>query len=164
MKLLVLFLLLNTLSASVLDNVRNHFPEINSLDEAEFYLKLLENEKSPESKAYYAAMLFMKSKYVKFPFTKYKYFKKGKSVLDQLIQDNKTNVEMRYLRFVFQNEMPNFLNYNNNIHEDFFGIIEGMEKSDLNTQFKHKMLKNMLLVKNVTADQTTQIKLLLNEL
>lgn len=164
MKLFVFFLMMNSLSVPVLDKVRNHFPAINSLEEAEFYLKLLENEKSPESKAYYAAMLFMKSKYVKFPLTKYKYFKKGKSFLDQLIQDNKPNVEMRYLRFVFQNEMPNFLNYNSNIQEDFLVITKGIEKSDLNREFKHKMLKNMLLVKNVTANQTTQIKLLLNKL
>jgi hypothetical protein len=164
MKLIIFFFMLSTLSASVLDKVRNHFPEINSVEEAEFYLKLLENEKSPESQAYYAAMLFMKSKYVKFPLTKYKYFKKGKTALDQLIQENKTNVEMRYLRFVFQNEMPNFLNYNSDIQEDFLVITKGIEKSDLNREFKHKMLKNMLLVKNVTADQTTKIKLLINKL
>ena len=156
--------MLNTLSASVLDKVRNHFPEINSLEEAESYLKLLENEKSPESQTYYAAMLFMKSKYVKFPLTKYNYFKKGKAALDQLVIEYKSNIEMRYIRFIFQNEMPNFLNYNSNIQEDFLVITKGIEKSDLNREFKHKMLKNMLLVKNVTADQTTQINLLINKL
>jgi hypothetical protein len=164
MKLLVFFLMFNSLQASVLDNVRNQFPRINSLEEAEFHMKLLEKEKGTESKAYYAAMLFMKSKYVKFPLTKYNYFKKGKAALDQLIQENKSNVEMRYLRFAFQNELPAFLNYNSNIQEDFLVITKGIEKSDLNTQFKQKMLKYMLLVKNITKDQTTQIKLLLNRI
>ena len=156
--------MLNSLQASVLNDVRNLFPQINSMEEAEFQLKLLEKEKSPESKAYCAAMLFMKAKYVKFPLLKYNYFKKGKSALDQLIEENKSNVEFRYLRFVFQNEMPNFLNYNSNIQEDFLGIINGIEKSHLNVQFKHKILNNMLLVKNITADQATEIKLLLNKL
>jgi len=164
MKLVVFFLMMNSLSAQVLDKVRNHFPEINSLEKAEFYLKLLENEEGKESKAYYAAMLFMKSKYVKFPFTKYSYFKKGKTALDFLVQENKSNIEMRYIRFLFQNEMPKFLNYNSNINEDFLVLINGLESSDLNSEFKLKMLKNMLLVKNVTADQTTQIKLLINKL
>lgn len=156
--------MLNSMQASVLDDVRNQFPKINSIEEADFHLKLLENEKSPESKAYYAAMLFMKAKYVKFPLSKYNYFKKGKSALDQLIQQNKSNVELRYLRFVFQNELPDFLNYHNYIEEDFSTIIKGMEKSDLNKEFKKKILKNMLLVKSITANQKNQIKLLLNKI
>lgn len=156
--------MLNSLSVSVLDNVRNQFPRINSVEEAEFHMNLLEKETDPESKAYYAAMLFMKSKYAKFPLTKYSNFKKGKSALDGLIQADKMNVEMRYLRFVFQNEIPNFLNYNSNIQEDFLIVVKGMEKSNLNKEFKRKMLKYMLLIKNITADQTTQIKLLLNKI
>lgn len=164
MKLVVLFLMFNALSASVLDNVRNQFSKINSLEEAEFHMKLLEKEKGTEAKAYYAAMLFMKAKYVKFPLSKYNNFKKGKAALDRLIQENKTNVELRYLRFVFQHEMPNFLNYNSNIQEDYLVIVKGIEKSDLNKQFKQKILKNMLLVKGITSDQTTQIKLLLNKI
>lgn len=164
MKLVVILIMFNSLSSLVLDNVRNQFPNINSLEEAEFHMNLLEKEKGMESEAYYAAMLFMKAKYVKFPLTKYNNFKKGKAALDRLIQVNKTNVEFRYLRYIFQNELPNFLNYNSNIQEDYSVIAKGIEKSDLNRQFKHKILKNMLLVKGVTKDQTAQIKLLLNKI
>lgn len=164
MKLVVLFLMFNTLSASVLDNVRNQFPQINSLAEAEFYMKLMENEKSPEAKAYYAAMLFMKAKYVKFPLSKYNNFKKGKSTLDQLILENKLNVEFRYLRFVFQNELPSFLNYDANIADDFLAITKGIVKSNLNKDFKQKIIENMLLVKNINLNQTNQLKVLLNKI
>ena len=156
--------MLNSMQASVLDDVRNQFPEINSIQEAEFHMKLLEKEQSPEAKAYYAAMVFMKAKYVKFPLSKYNNFKKGKSALDQVILENKSNVELRYLRFVFQNELPAFLNYDNNIEEDFSSVAGGIEKSNLTKGFKHKILKNMLLVKGVTANQTTQLKLLLNKI
>lgn len=152
--------MMNSLQASVLEDVRNQFPRINSMEEAELQMKLLKNEEDPASKAYYAAMLFMKAKYVKFPMSKYNYFKKGKTALDQLIQENKSNIEMRYLRFVFQNELPNFLNYHSNIEEDFSTIVKVMEKSDLNKKFKHKILENILLVKSITKNQTTQIKLL----
>lgn len=164
MKLFVFFFMLNSLQASVLDDVRNLFPKINSIEEAEFQMNLLEKEKSPEAKAYYASMLFMKAKYVKFPLSKYNYFKKGKSALDQLIQENKSNIELRYLRFVFQNELPALLNYDANIEEDFSAIIKGIEKSSLTKDFKHKIVKNMLLVKNITPHQTTQLKLLLNKI
>lgn len=164
MKLVALFLIFNALSVSVLDNVRNQFPKINSLEEAEFHMKLLEKEKGTESKAYYVAMLFMKAKYAKFPLTKYNYFKKGKTGLDQLVKENSANVEIRYLRYVFQNELPNFLNYSSNIQEDYSVIVKGIEKSDLNKQYKHKILKNMLLVKSITSGQSTHIKLLLNKI
>lgn len=156
--------MLNLLQASVLDDVRNQFPEINSIEEAEFHMRLLEDENSIEAKAYYAAMLFMKAKYVKFPLSKYNNFKKGKFALDQLIQKNKSNVELRYLRFVFQNQLPAFLNYDANMEEDFLQIVKGIEKSDLKKNFKHKIVKNMLLVKSITANQTSQLKLLLNKI
>lgn len=154
----------NSLSAQVLDDVRNQFPGINSLEEAELHMELLENENGTACKAYYAAMLFIKSKYVKFPLTKYSYFKKGKIALDVLVKENKTNIEMRYIRFLFQNQMPAFLNYDKNLEEDYIVITEGIEKSDLSIQFKHKILNNMLLVKNISIDQTTQINLLLNKI
>lgn len=156
--------MINSLQASVLSDVRNQFPEINSIEEAEFHMKLLEKEKSPEAKGYYAAMLFMKAKYVKFPLSKYNNFKKGKLALDQVILENKSNVELRYLRFVFQKEVPAFLNYDSNIEEDFSAISNGIEKSSLTKVFKHKMLENMLLVNNITSDQTAQLKLLLNKI
>lgn len=156
--------MLNSLQASVLDDVRNQFPKINSIEEADFHMKLLENEKSPAAKGYYAAMLFMKAKYVKFPLSKYNNFKKGKSALDQVILENKSNVELRYLRFVFQNELPALLKYDANIEEDFSAIANGIEKSNLTKGFKHKILKNMLLVKGITANQTTRLKLLLNKI
>ncbi|OGS72708.1 MAG: hypothetical protein A3F91_07280 [Flavobacteria bacterium RIFCSPLOWO2_12_FULL_35_11] len=85
----------NSFSASVLDIVRNQLPKINSLDEAEFHMKLLEKEKGTEAKAYYASMFFMKAKYVKFPLSKYNNFKKGKTALDQLVKENSANVEIR---------------------------------------------------------------------
>lgn len=164
MKLIIFFFMVNSLQASVLEDVRNQFPRINSGEKAELYMKLLENEKSSEAKGYYAAMFFMKAKYVRFPLSKYNNFKKGKSALDQLILENKLNVELRYLRFVFQNEMPSFLNYNANIEEDFSRIAEELEKSKLTKDFQHKILKNMLLVKGITHNQTTQIKLLLSKI
>ena len=156
--------MLNSLQASVLDGVRNQFPKINSVEEAEFYMNLLEKEKSPMANAYYAAMLFMKAKYVKFPLSKYNNFKKGKAALDQLILENKSVVEMRYLRYVFQNELPEFLNYHGNIEEDFSAIVNGLEKSNLTQDFKHKIVENMMLVKGITSNQTAQLKLLLNKI
>lgn len=164
MKLIIFLFITNSVFASALDDVRNQFPQIQSLKEVDLHLNLLEKETCPESKAYFGAMLLMKSRYSTFPLTKYSYFKKGKLVIDKCIKENKMNVEMRYLRFLFQNQIPNFLNYHNNIEEDFLMIINGIEKAALNTEFKIKILNNMLTLKKLPLSQETQIKLLLTKI
>lgn len=59
--------------------------------------------------------------------------------------------------------MPTFLNYYCNVQEDFSAIANGLEKNNLTRDFKHKIVENMMLVKNITANQTAQLKLLLNK-
>ena len=157
---LVVFNFSSTISG--LDTIRNDFPNINSLEQAERSLKELEKNEDITSKGYYAAMLFMKSKYVKFPLTKLKYFKKGKLLLDDLAFNHQNNIEIRYIRFLLQSEMPNFLGYNKNLEEDYLMIIEGVEPFNLNRNFKLKMLNNMLGSKNITDKKTQKIKQLIN--
>ena len=110
MKLIIisLFLINPFASLSVLDDVREHFPNIESFKQANDFSIQLDKESNPESKAYNAAMYFMKSRYVKFPLTKYNYFKKGKKSLDLIIKENPTNIEIRYIRFLLQHEIPKF--------------------------------------------------------
>lgn len=165
MKIGILFLLINlNVTSSVLENVRNNFPIIESLEQVERYLEALEKKEDLSSKGYFAAMLFMKSKFVKFPLTKFSYFKKGKSKLDGIIMEFPANIELRYIRFMLQSEMPNFLGYNNNIEEDFKLIINGMLSSNNSNIFKVKMLNNMLLISNITGVQSEKIKNLINTL
>ncbi len=147
-----------------LDVVRNDFPNINSLEQAERSLNELEKNEDETSKGYYAAMLFMKSKYVKFPLTKLKYFKKGKLLLDDLVINHQNNIEIRYIRFLLQSEIPNFLGYNKNLEEDYLAIIEGVESYNLSSNFKLRMLNYMLLSKNISGQKTQRIKQLLNNL
>ena len=160
MKLFIFLFIFNSFSTPILDEFRKKFPEIISEKQVDYYLTSLENEKSTESRGYFAAMLFMKSKYVVSPIKKYNSFKKGKTILDNIIKENKSNIEIRYLRFIFQNQLPNFLNYNANIDEDFLAITKGIENYNLETKFKKNMLKNMLMVKNITTYQTNKIKLI----
>lgn len=147
-----------------LDAVRKDFPNINSLEQVEQSLKILETNGDVTSKGYYAAMLFMKSKYVIFPLTKFKYFKKGKLLLDDLVFNNQNNIEIRYIRFLLQSEMPSFLGYNKNLEEDYLVIIKGVESYNLSNNFKNKMLNNMLVSKNISDQKAQIIKQLLNNL
>ena len=159
MKLVVLLLFISLgNSITEVDEVRNAFPEITSIEQANYFIKLLAKNETVEAKSYTAVMFFMKSKLAKFPLTKYNYFKKGKKQLDGLIKSNKNNVEHRYLRFLLQSEMPKFLGYYKNIEADYLLIINGIESSKLNKYFKIKILNKILLISKLSADKSKQIK------
>lgn len=146
--LMVSFFSLQT--SSYVNEVRNLFPEITSEEQADILIKNLKNDVSPEAKGYIAVMYFMKSRLVTFPFTKLKYFKIGKQHLDEVITNNPTNVELRYLRYVMQKQIPEFLGYHKNINEDFTIIVNQLINSDLQNSFKFQIINNMLLVTNLS--------------
>ena len=147
-----------------LENVRSQFPNIESLEQANKYISILKDDTSPEAKGYMATMILMKSRYVKNPFSKLKYFKKGKKMLDNDIAENSTNIEIRYLRFLMQKKMPNFLGYNKNIIEDFNYISMNLLTSSLKNSIKIELLNNMLLVDNLNITEKNKINEKLNRI
>lgn len=52
------------------------------------------------------------------PLSKWSYFKKGKSMLEQSIAADPSNIELRYLRFTVQSNTPAFLGYKGKIESD----------------------------------------------
>ncbi len=140
-------------TSPVVEEVRNQFPEISSEEQAENFIQQLTNDTSPEAKGYVAAMNFMKSRFVKNPFTKLKFFKIGKNELDTVILKHPKNIEMRYIRYLMQKQIPVFLGYNENIDEDFSLIVNEIVESDYSNMFKLKIINNMLLVSNLTGNE-----------
>jgi len=144
-----------------LEKVRSQFPEITSEEQANSFIEKLKNDDSSEAKGYTAAMIFMKSSFVKFPFTKLKYFKQGKTLLDETITQDPSNIEIRYIRFLMQKQIPDFLGYNENIKEDFNIIVNGLKTCNLQREAKSQMLQNMLLTKDLTPGDQEKLKQLL---
>ena len=114
---LIVFSLISLSVQTPLENVRAQFPNITSLDEANKFIEKLKDDGSPEAKGYKAAMILMKSRFVKGPFSKLKFFKQGKKILDKDISENPTSLEIRYIRYLMQKQIPDFLGYNKNIIE-----------------------------------------------
>jgi hypothetical protein len=161
---IIVFLLLISSVQSPLEQVRSQFPYISSLAQADAFLEKLKNDNSPEAKGYNAAMILMKSRYVKSPFSKLKHFKKGKKILDKDIVENPECLEIRYIRFLMQKQIPNFLGYNKNIEEDFNILFNKLSSSALNKDFKTKMLNNMLLVDDLSETKKNKIHKILDTL
>ena len=161
---LIVFSLISLSVQTPLENVRDQFPYITSLDEANKFIEKLKNDSSPEAKGYTGAMILMKSRYIKGPFSKLKYFKQGKKILDNDINKNPEVIEIRYIRFLMQKQIPKFLGYNKNIEEDFNLISKKLLESDLNKNLKIKMLDTMLLVDDLSEINKNKIHQILNKL
>lgn len=67
---------------------------------------------------YKASGTFLMAKYSINPLSKYNYFKKGKSQLEAAIKKDGENVELRFLRWMIQENIPRFLGYNKHIQSD----------------------------------------------
>lgn len=67
--------------------------------------------KDTTSKAYFGIATMMLGKLYENPFTKLSYFNKGKVILEDAIEMDPSNAEIRFLRFVVQNQVPAILLY-----------------------------------------------------
>ena len=80
-----------------------------------------------------------------FPIDKLKYFKEGRRKLELSIQTDYYSVELRYLRFCIQTNVPFYLNYSNNIEEDKRHILNHWNQltdSDLKQRIKVYMMRS----------------------
>lgn len=99
------------------------------------------------------------------PYTKFKYFSKGKESLEEAIKKDPYNIEYRFLRLCVQLNTPSFLGYSSNIKEDKLAIFNGVKNLNdkdllerianytstakrLSDEEKRKVLQALLINKN----------------
>lgn len=81
-------------------------------------LKNIDETKSPLLGGYKGCAAMIMAKHVFNPFMKLSYFNKGKRILEKAIETDKSNVELRYLRFTVQTNSPSFLGYKKDMPGD----------------------------------------------
>jgi len=119
--LLVVFSL-NISNAQSIQDIRRLYLESSKNDSKLDSLNhLLEEKKNKTTtlSAYYGASLLLKSKYLKNPFKKLKFFEKGKDIIENAITKEPTNIEIAVIRYSVQKNSPRFLMYNKNLIEDY---------------------------------------------
>jgi len=77
------------------------------------------------------------------PFTKLSYFKKGRIMLERAIKAERNNVELRFLRYTIQTNVPGFLNYNSDKNIDRAFLSQSVSK--LKDQELQKIINAYLL-------------------
>ena len=120
MRLLLAFLLVNFTNIGSLDrpkveDVRISFHKASSSEkECRALIDLLQpyhEMNSPLLFGYKAGATMLMAKHLFNPFSKLSYFKKGVKMLEKAIHHDQKNIELRFLRYTIQTNVPSFLNY-----------------------------------------------------
>lgn len=134
MKLIVLWMLMNTYTSSTyinLPEIRQAY-ELAANDEtiANNLLKKVDllSSTSTTMEGYKGAITMMLAKFQFNPVSKFSYFNKGKAILEQAIVKDKNNIEIIYLRYCIQCNVPSFLDYKNNIPTDKQFLLSNLSK------------------------------------
>jgi hypothetical protein len=96
-------------------------------------------------RGYRSISLLIQAKSSFSPVDKIKYFRSGRNMLEQSIQEDVTSIELHYLRFCVQTNIPFFLNYSSNIEEDKRFILLNWNKisdADLKSRIRNYMLRS----------------------
>jgi len=115
-----------------LEQIRLEFPKASKEEDAcsELYSKMEQsvNKTEPIWMAYHGTVTVMMAKYSLNPFRKLQYFKDGRSLIEESLQKESKNIELRFLRFTVQDHTPFFLDYHDELENDKKFILDHLEK------------------------------------
>jgi hypothetical protein len=116
--------------------------------------------KQPKMLGYKAVASMMMCNYITNPYTKVKYFYAGKGDLEKAIKVSPADVELRYLRYAVQENVPSVLNYSGSMNEDRRIIVAYLNDADnreKDPDLHARIMKYMLNSKTVPAETKTKI-------
>ncbi|CAN5243518.1 hypothetical protein BH09BAC6_BH09BAC6_00440 [soil metagenome] len=114
---------------------------------------LVDSGSEPVLIGYKGANEMLQAKYILNPITKLSRFNKGKTLLQMAIKRDTTNLEIRFLRFSIQSNIPSFLNYNAEMIPDKQFLIANTPRS------KDEGLKEMIVKYFIAANTLTNTEL-----
>ena len=118
--LILLFHFVNPIQANEWIKVRNLYERAAIKEDEQLKLSnlLLSKPESVLLIGYKGANLMISAKYVFNPIRKLSRFNKGKVLIERALEKEPKNLELRYIRFTIQTNLPNFLGYSANVNKD----------------------------------------------
>ena len=147
MKSIILILILN-LSYDI-DSVRNLFLEAyiskSNCDQFGKKINELKHDQSILLKGYEGCYYFIKCKFTNNSMDKFFYFRKGKKILESSIKQKPDSIELRFLRYTIQKNLPRFLFYYNHMDKDLIFVINNINsiKDKKTQQYIKKSLESI---------------------
>lgn len=117
---------------------KRYFEAIGNERKIERLLKQLQEIENPSSLllAYRAACESMMAQFSWNPYTKLAQVNKSFDFFAEAINDDSQNVEIRFLRFSVQHNVPDFLRKNREFEEDKTVLVENFENADFDAEFR----------------------------
>jgi len=150
--ILVLFILLNQISfANSADKIQlrsQYYKSLNDKKLADDFMKIMESftvESDALLIAYKGMSYMLEAKLSYNPYAKFAYFTRGKNLLEDAVEKNPWNIEVRFMRFCIQTKAPQFLGYSNEIELDksfLLGQWQKLGDIDLKNKIAEFMLKS----------------------
>lgn len=125
---------------------------VNSKDSADRLLEMLSGidlSSSPLFICYKGAAEMIRCRYGLNPIHKFSRFKKGRSLIEAAVKKEPDNLEIRFLRFAIQTNIPAFLNYKDHITKDKKYLLSNVKT------IKDKKLKQDILTCLSTSNYCT---------
>lgn len=94
---------------------------------------------------YKGAAEMLKAKNTVNPFVKFSCFKRGRNLVEQALARDPSNIESHFIRYTLQQNLPWFLGYHTDMHQDSLLVAKGLAQMDdqdlknkITNYFKHK--------------------------
>ncbi|MBL7789087.1 MAG: hypothetical protein JNL75_04550 [Chitinophagales bacterium] len=145
--LLAFFLFINSsLFASYNESIRQELGKaLTDGKKADEMIARFEKNLLAEHQGYLAVAYMMKSNHASMPWTKLKYFYKGKKLLEKAIKEEPERIELRFFRYEIQVKIPKGLNYNN-MEEDKNLMLEYLRNEE-NKKFDQNLYTKIAQLK-----------------
>ncbi len=101
---------------------------------------------------YKGAVTMIMAKHVFSPYKKLNHFKTGKEILEQALQKEPLNIELRFLRFSIQSNSPKFLEYHSSIQSDKLYLLKEV-KALTDIDLKQRITNFLLNSSEVTKTE-----------
>jgi hypothetical protein len=106
---------------------------------------------------YMGSATMMKAKYAGNVFYKLSHFNKGRNMLEQALNQNEDNIELRFLRLAAQANTPSFLGYKSKISSDKSFLLNSISKVT-DSVLKNNIVSYLINSGLLTENQKNQLR------
>lgn len=141
--------------------------EKRSVNDSLYRVLSADKNRPPLITSYYGAVQALKAKYTWNPYYKIKYIKDAENTLQTAVNEEPHNMEIRFMRFSIEHNVPGFLGYDKHLDMDRKEMILQLDKKSYPAADKDvaiTIIKFLLDSKRCTAQETEHLHKHLAEL
>ncbi|UEG53868.1 hypothetical protein LLH06_02625 [Mucilaginibacter daejeonensis] len=135
--------------------------EKKTLTDSLYTVLTAEADKSPLTVAYIGAVQALKAKHAWNPYYKVKYLNDAEKTFKTAVSREPDNIEIRFMRFSIEHNVPGFLGYNKNLTADRDAMITQLNKkhyTSADPELVHTIIKFLIDSDRCTPAQVQKLR------